>query len=394
MTLAPVFIRQVQSAEDVAAFVAFADDIYRRDPHRVAPIRSLLRRRLAGRIAGPDPSMKLLLAERRGEVLGTVSVLRDRRHQEHRAEPVAFFGFFESIDDQAVADALIAAAASHARALGATKLRGPRNFSRVEPVGVLVEGFQTAPPMLAAHQPDYYGRLLQDAGLAPHHDVLAYDTPLLHPDGSKRAVPERLVKQADAVQIPGLAVRDASWRMIRDLRLAHRVFVEAFRDVPDNTPMPLLQFVAVGWLFLLFTDRRMLQIATVDGRAAGFALCFPELNEAVRLARGRLLPWGWLRILRGVPKVKTASFKLIGVMPEFRRSGLHARMIQRALEAVQRIGFDRLEASLIDERNGPSRALVERGGMAVYKRYRLYELTLKETEWQSAPTTTATSAAR
>jgi len=176
------------------------------------------------------------------------------------------------------------------------------------------------------------------------------------------------------VDIPGLEVRSVRWlRARRDLSLAHEVFVDAFRDVPENTPMPRAQFVNLGGAVLLLTNRHMLQLALVDGRPAGFALCFPELNEAAQHARGRLDPLGLWRFLTGLRRIETASFKLLGVLPEYRGTGLHALLIHHVVEGVKRAGYRRLEASLIDERNGPMRNIVESAGMTVYRRYRVYE---------------------
>lgn len=204
--------------------------------------------------------------------------------------------------------------------------------------------------------------------------MLAYEIELFGDDGAPTPIPEDLLRQAAAVDIPGLRVRPTRWRTLwRDLRLAHAVFVEAFRDVPDNTPMPLRQFLALGLALIALTHTSMLQLATIDGRAAGFALCFPDVNEAITRARGRLLPLGWWRILAGFRRIETASFKLIGVLPEYRRSGLHALMIQRAVEGARAAGYRRLEASLVDARNRKVRRVIEPAGMTVYRRYRVYQ---------------------
>jgi GNAT superfamily N-acetyltransferase len=137
--------------------------------------------------------------------------------------------------------------------------------------------------------------------------------------------------------------------------------------------MPRAQFLHLGRAFLVFAGRSMVQIATVDGRPAGFAVCLPDLNEAIQRARGRVLPFGWARMLAALPGTRTASFKLIGVMPEFRGTGLHARLIREIVLAVQRAGYRRIEGSLIDERNLPMRAVVEGIGMEICRRYRVYE---------------------
>lgn len=371
-------IIEVQSRRALRDFLRFPERVYREDPHWVPPLRAWVRNRLSRR--NPffaDASLVLWLARRGSETVGTISALRDRRHEKHKGEPVAFFGFFETVDDAAVAEALLDAARARARRWGARILRGPRNLSRVEETGILVEGHRTSPPMLAGHHPRWYQPLVEASGFEPHHDVLAYDVALWDGPDRPRSLPPPMARRAASVDLPGLELRDASkGRYTEDLTLAHEIFVEAFRDVPENTPMPREQFVNMGRFFLWFTDRRLLQLATVDGRAAGFALCFPELNEAIRAARGDLLPLGWLRMLRAVRLIRTASFKLIGVLPQYRGSGLHALMIKRAVDGVQRAGFRRLEASLVDARNERMRRVIEGAGMEVYRRYRIYEQAL------------------
>jgi GNAT superfamily N-acetyltransferase len=309
----------------------------------------------------------LFLAERDGRVVGTISALRDKGYEEDKGEKVAWFGFFEVEDDPEAVAALVLAAAEQARSWGADRLRGPRNLTRVEFVGLTVEGHDKLPPFLQGHHPPRYLRHLEAQGFGPHHDVLAYETAV-------RTLPPALAAKAAACEIPGLVVRSTSRRtMSRDLVAAHDVLNSAFRTVPDVAPMPRAAFVSLGRTFLAFADPALLQLATVDDRAVGFAACFPELNEALVAVRGRLLPLGWARLLQGLRAVRTASFKLIGVVPELRGSGVHARLIANVVEGVRGAGYERLEASVIDERNGPMRAVVEHAGMTVYRRYRFLE---------------------
>ncbi|MBX2796795.1 MAG: hypothetical protein KTR31_03970, partial [Myxococcales bacterium] len=130
---------------------------------------------------------------------------------------------------------------------------------------------------------------------------------------------------------------------------------------------------AIGRTYLTVANPRLLQLATVHGEPVAFAATFPELNEAIQPMRGRVLPLGWLAAARASRRIRTASFKLIGVLPEYRGTGLHALLVDQVIEGVQQAGYTRLEASVIDERNGPMRAVVEGAGMQVYRRYRLYE---------------------
>ena len=255
---------------------------------------------------------------------------------------MAFIGFFECVDDPEVATRLFDCASQQARAWGATALRGPRNLTRIEQTGLTVEGFDAAPPMLAGHHPRYYRALVEGAAFMKHHDHLAYDIDVVDADGAPRPLPDNLARQAASCEIAGLEVHRARYaRLATDLGLAHEVFVDAFRDVPENTPMPRAQFRGLGRALLLVTSRNVLQIATVAGRAAGFALCFPKMNEAIRHARGRLGPLGATRLALGLRRIRAASFKLLGVLPRFRGAGLHARLIAEAIERVRKAGYER-----------------------------------------------------
>ena len=226
------------------------------------PVGAWVRRRLDPR-RNPflrSAELELYGAWRGNELVGTISALRDHAHEAHRKESVAFFGFFECRDDPEAARALFDTASARARAWGADLLRGPRNLSRVEEVGLTIEGHDRVSPMLAGHQPARYRALVEGEGFVPHHDVLAYEADLVDGDGP-RPLPAHLEAAADAIDLPGLRITTPRWYALgRDLGLAHEVFVEAFRDVPENTPMPRSQFVALGGGLTLLTDPRMLQL--------------------------------------------------------------------------------------------------------------------------------------
>lgn len=373
-----VTIEPVTTAGELEAFLAVPERLHAADPAWVPPLRMWVKRRLSPK--NPflrEAKLTLYVARRDGELVGRISSLRDPRWEQYKQEKTGFFGFFETAEDEGVARDLLDRAADDARAWGAETLRGPRNLTRVEEVGVCVDGYDQPPPLLANHHPPYYRALLESLGLVKHHDVLAYDTALYDEHGAPRALPDKLRAKADAVDLPGLEIRQVRWRTLsRDLTDAHEVFTEAFRSVPDTTPMPRDQFVNLCRAILMLSDLRMMQIASVGGRPIAFAVCVPELNEAITHARGRLAPTGWARFGLGLRKIRTASFKLIGVLPEYRTSGVHALLIRHVVDALRAVGYDRLEASLIDERNQPMRAVVEGAGCTVYKRWRWFDRAL------------------
>lgn len=366
-----VRVRSIEIGETGRLF-AFARTLGRDDPAWVAPLEVVERARIAsfhrkGRI-------RLFVAERDREVVGTISALSDDGYRAHKGEDVAWFGYLHCEDDPATSQRLFDAVLDQARVWGCDRLRGPRNLTRWDGMGLTVAGHHTLPPFMQLHHRASLQALVEGLGFAKHHDVLAYETPVVDASGRRRELPEPLFSKARDCAIDGLEIRAARRRrMTDDLRGAHKVLNQAFATVPDISPMAESQFLALGRVFLTIANPQLLQLARVNGEAVGFAATFPEFNEALVAMRGRILPLGWWRTALALRRVRTASFKFLGVEPRYRGTGLHAKLIDHVIEGVRRAGYTRLEASAIDERNGPMRAVVERAGLTVYRRWRLYE---------------------
>src|SRR4051812_5694448 len=137
------------------------------------------------------------LAEREGVVVGRVAAISNRLHNETHGDRVGFFGFFEAVDEQAVADRLLEAAAEWCRGKGHDVLRGPASFSVNDECGLLVDGFDTPPALMMPHNPRYYVRLLERAGFAKAKDLWVYE-------GGREdryvPVPERLARGTELIR--------------------------------------------------------------------------------------------------------------------------------------------------------------------------------------------------
>lgn len=377
-----VRIREAVLPDDLDRLLDLGVGLYADDLAWVPPLRFLVRRRLDLK-RNPffrDAKLCLFLAERGGDIVGSISALRDRAFGRDPASPdrIAYWGFFETIEDAEVARALFGAVRDQARQWGATHLRGPRNLTRMEDIGLSVDGFDRRPPMLQSHHKSWYPAFVEANGFVKHHDHYAYETHLFE-NGRPRELPSNLRDKALACKIEGLEVRPARYRSLTaDLLAAHAVLDAASVTVPDVTPMGRSTWLALGRTYLAFTSMELLQLAFVHGRPVAYAACIPEFNNALAAARGAILPFGWLRFLAAVRREKTAGFKLIGVHPEFRGQGLHAVLIRNIIEGLQRAGYAKVDGSIVDERNGPMRTTLEHAGLQVWRTYRVYESALDE----------------
>lgn len=361
-------LRRIE-ASDLASVIDAWDALYEGDPSWVPPLWAWARPGLTKALARPR-HFSMVAFKRHGRICATASLQRDGPSESRAA--LAWLGHFEATDAEA-AHRVLQWVSDTALSWGVSTIRGPRNLSRFEFVGLGIDGFDRLPPMLQGHHKPAYAQCLLDAGYTPHHDHLAYETPLVDASGRPRDLPEALASKVAACTVDVRFRRARRRHLDRDLHTAHAVLNEAYATVPDVSPMPRGQFLAITRAVLALGHPELIQLGELDGVPVAFAVCLPEVNEALVACRGRLWPTGWGRLLRAWPGIHTAAFKLIGVVPRLRGTGTHAALIAAVVRGAQAAGFTRMDGSIIDERNAPMRGVVEGIGMDIYRRYRVYE---------------------
>ena len=369
-----------RSKKEISRFFDVADAIYRGDPKWVAPLRADLSKVFA--LENPffrHAEMQFFLARRNGADVGRIAAIVDRSHNEFHDERAAFFGFFESIDDGAVAAALFDAAALWARERKMVVLRGPANPSLNDEAGLLVDGFDTPPVMMMTYNPPYYPRLLESAGFLKAKDLLAYWFEI---------APEplaRLTRLADRVRRreTEIVVRTVSKRRLaRDLPKIREVYNAAWEKNWGFVPMTPeeMDFMAKRLKPLLAEEFVFLaEIRRPDGslEPIAFMLSLPNYNEAIAPLKGRLLPFGWLRFLLGSRRISILRVVTLGIKKDYRMRGIQSVMFQRGLEAALRRGYRGCEVSWLLEDNELVIRSVNLWGGRLYKTYRVYERPLR-----------------
>ncbi|HEV2130802.1 MAG TPA: hypothetical protein VGR27_06855, partial [Longimicrobiaceae bacterium] len=205
-------VRQLAEGESLRRFIRVAWRQNARDPMWVPPLL-LAQKTLLDRNKHPfhqHADVAYFLAEKDGEAVGRIAAIVNHLHNEFHEEKTGFFGFFESDDDPQIAQALLDAAAAWLRERGMERMRGPANFSSNEEWGLLVEGFDTPPTVMMAHNPPCYARLIEAAGLEKVKDLLAYWLDEPNP-------PERVVKGFERImRRSGLTIRSLDMSRFRE----------------------------------------------------------------------------------------------------------------------------------------------------------------------------------
>lgn len=367
-------VRPVTSRADRARFIDMQWAIYRDDPNWVPPLRMAVRD-LLNRSRHPfhdHADMQCFLALRDGSAVGRVCAVVNHRANEFHDEQVGTFGLFESIDDAAVASALLDAAADWLRARGMRVMRGPMNLSTNDELygpGVLIDGFDSPPMVMMAHTPRYYRTLMEGAGLEKARDLLSYwvDAP---------DVPTRLQRMYDRMsRMEGVRIRSIDMsRLDTEIDLILQIYNSAWEK---------------NWGFVPFTDAEIRHLAKelkpvvapelcplifVDDEPVAFALALPDFNQALHhLKDGRLLPFGIFRVLWHRRSINRIRVLTLGIKPGFRNRGFDAAMIAHIMIEAGKHGRARGECSWILDDNIEMRNAIERVGGYEYKRYRVYE---------------------
>jgi GNAT superfamily N-acetyltransferase len=367
-------VRSVGSPADLRSFVAFPYRHYRHDPVWVPPLKrdvATLLSRTENPFFEHAEVAHFLAALADGTTVGRISAIRNDAHG--RAHPdeatVGFFGLFEAVDDQAVADALFGAAAAWLRQRGMTSMRGPMNFSTNDECGLLVDGFETPPVVMMPHNPPYYRQLLERAGFAKVMDLLAYE-------GGQDAVPARLTEAA-----PKLAERykitlrpldmKRYWSEVEQIKLLYN---QAWEKNWGFIPMTEAEMYHLARQLKPVVVPDLVVFASVGERLVGFAIALPDFNVALRTNRsGRLFPFGIVRLLWNRRKITRTRVVTLGVLPDYRHTGADALMYVWLWRHAHALGYPWNESSWILETNAAMRNALERMGFTVYKTYRVYD---------------------
>ncbi len=382
MTSSEVRIVPVTTEKQRAAFVKFPWALYRDDPNWVPPI-------YGDKLKLLDPQrhpfwehgeLQLFLAVRDQEVVGTISAHINRLHNEVYKDKLGFFGFFDVVEDFAVAEALFDAAAGWLRQRGMEAMRGPENPSQNEEVGLLIDGFDRPPVVMMTYNPRYYQDFIERAGFEKAQDLYAWDllTDIFEKDVKR--LPRKFLSVAEkAKSRDNVVIRRIDMKHFDDeVALAKIIYSQAWEQNWGFVPMTSHEFEHMGQELKMIMDPDLVYVAEVNGQPAGIILGIPDVYQA--LIRARPQPNNWSLYPLTVPKllwyqrkVDTYRVLIMGVVPEYRMLGLEAAMIVEVARASFRSGYEHCEMSWILESNDMMNRIIERLGGEVYKTYRVYE---------------------
>jgi hypothetical protein len=320
------------------------------------------------------------LALKDGEPVGRMTAQIDFLHLEQHHDATGHFGFLEAIDDAAVFAALLDRGEEWLKGEGMTRVLGPVSFAMWDEPGLLVDGFDSPPNvMMGHHLPYYQGRILEQ-GYSPVQDVLAYSRSATLPfsDGLERMIEKGLRKHSLVMR----AIRMDKASFPNEIALIRDIINDAWADNWGFVPITYDEIAEIGTLFKLVLKPEALVIAEYDGEPVGVAMMLPNINEFITDLRGKLLPFGIVKLIWRLKTqhVKTGRLALMGVRRKFRTTPAGAIIALLMIKACQKTDYvahaERAELSWILDSNEPIKRMLEAFGCHVSKRYRIFEKAL------------------
>ncbi len=347
-----------------------------KDPQWVAP---LIMERMEALTPKTNPlwehmDAQLWIARKDGKDVGRISAQIDHLAPSDPANPSGYFGMIHAEDDPEVFAALFAAAEDWLKAKGVKQALGPFNMSVNEETGLLVDGFDAPPMVMMGHDQPYAGGRIEALGYAKIKDVYAYKI------ATKADFPAGVRRRVDRAVPQGVTLRQLNFKNYEpEVRAMTEIMNDAWHDNWGHTEITEAETRQLAKSMRPVINEKLVWFADIDGESAGFAVTLPNVNEAIRDLDGKLLPFGWAKLLwrLKVSGVKTARVPLMGVKRKFARDFrgqlLPFLLIDKMRAEAMKAGIEEVEMSWILEDNRPMRAIIEAVGSERYKTYRIYQ---------------------
>ena len=367
-------VNPVINRHEQRLFIRLPWSIYSDDPAWVPPL--LLERK--EHLSPHNPyfehaQYQSWIAYRDGTPVGRISAQIDQLHLNRYQEKEGFFGMIEAEDNAETFAALFQTAESWLRDHGMRRAMGPYNLSINQEAGLLVDGFDTPPCLMMGHARPYYRTRIEENGYQKAKDLLAY---IIDADFDHAAALQAIVKRAKK-QVKVRTLQKSNY--YEDMKIIVDIFNDAWSENWGFLPFTETEFKQLAKDFKIVLDFELVKIAEVDGIPAAFMVVAPNINEVIRDLNGRLLPFGWLKLLwrLKVRYPQTARIPFMGVRKQYHGSLLGAALAFMVIIAGQpyaiKRGLKKVELSWILEDNKGMRDIIESIGGIIYKTYRIYK---------------------
>lgn len=368
-------IVSVETKADLFKFIKSQWNFYRQDPNFVPPIVAD-RMKLLNREKNPfftHARAQEFLAYDDGQIVGRISAIINDNHNKTHNDKVGFFGFFESTNNQEVANKLLRTAEEWLKEREMQAMRGPVDLSMNDDIGLLIDGFDLPPVIMMKYNPKYYIELIRNYGLEEKMLLYAYRLMMKNYAGEKMLRMQNIIRQRYEVTIENLNFKDKT-KLRKDIQTIKDIYNQAWEKNWGFVKATEEEFDYIVDDLIQIADPNLVLIAKVKGKIAGFALALPDINQALIHNKSGSLIGAAFHLLTKKKKITRVRVITLGVLEEFRKTGLDAVLYYEVAERGRKRGITEGEASWILSINEMmNKVLQSTMNGEIYKKYMLYE---------------------
>jgi hypothetical protein len=361
-------VETVSDGRRLSDFLRLPSQIYRGDPHWVAPLTAEVRRIL-------DPQrnpyfrhaeLRLFVCYNGDETASRASVVVNRDHRERFRERTASFGFFESVPNPDAALQLFDAIERFCRVRGVESLEGPFNPNHYSELGLLADSYDSRPAFFETYNPDYYHDLLHHAGFTVAKRLHTRRNPDI-----SRYVHERFGSSKPVASSGGFTVRTINARDIaRELERIRDVFNDAFSDNWHFLPLSSDEYQYAAKFLRYVTYPELIAIVERGEEPVGALQCALDINPLLQPLKGRMGPVGCVKYLTGRKRIRDLVVYAVGIKQAYH----HSRAYKLLLDALCWMVRDChcLSTTWMYDDNRPSVRAADDMGLKPYKHFVIY----------------------
>jgi hypothetical protein len=378
VTSMDVTIREVRTKKDLKAFIYLPEKIHAGHAYWVHPIYmddwKFFDKDKNKAFSYCDTIM--LLASRDGRDVGRIMGIVNKRYNEHRGEKSARFGFLEATEDQEIVHALLHAVEDWARTKGMERIVGPYGFSDQDPEGFLIEGFDHRATIATYYNFEWMPKFVENEGYTKDIDYFVYkiDVPKEMPEFYKR-IYERAEKRGNFEVLEFKSKKEIKPWIRPVLSLMNECYMQ--NNIYGYAPLDEKEMDDLAKRYLPVLNPHFIKVIIKDGEVVAFIIGMPDMSAGIQKARGRLFPFGFIKVLRAAKKTKQLDLLLGAIKDKYRGMGLDVIMGVKMLQSALEAGYEVLDTHHEMESNVKVRAEMERMGGQIYKKYRVYQKILQ-----------------
>jgi hypothetical protein len=312
----------------------------------------------------------LLLAIKDNVPVGRIMGIINHRYNDLHKEYDGRFTFLECYNDPEISHLLISTIENWLREKGIKRIVGPLAFTDKDPQGALIEGFDNLPIIATSYNRPYIPELIENEGYTKHKDIYSYYIKM--PD----EIPEFYQRIANR------AARNPEFKMIEFkkrsqlkpyIRPVLSVVNETYNEIYASLPFIDKEMDDFAKRYITVLDPAFIKAVEKQGKLIAFIITMPDIMEGVKKAKGKIFPFGFIKILRSQNKTKKLILLLAGVHEDYRGLGLDTYHVTKILNEAKKRGMTYMESHLILEENIKMRREMEKMGGTIYKTFRIFK---------------------